>query len=107
MPPLDWGQHIIDDLMEIGPVKSGGMGAVAIEQLDVWAWQQNQGIELDGWTCKEIIKLSRTYAAGLHEFSKPHAKRPWGQDAAENQQLKNAKMSSFFAYLKGREASKR
>jgi len=77
LPPLLAADHVIQILFEVGPVKSGGMGAVALSDLDLLAWQANQALDLTTWECRTIIELSRLYAGCSEEYKSPRAGPPW------------------------------
>ena len=67
MPDIEFGEYILQVLFEIGTVKNGMSGAVPIDNTDILAWQYNSGIELSAWECRQLIHLSRAYAAMSHE----------------------------------------
>lgn len=66
LPPIDAGLHILEALFEIGPCKPAGMGgSVAIDDLDILAWQANQQLSLTPWEARTVRVLSHEYAAML------------------------------------------
>lgn len=54
-----------------------GMGPVSLTEQEVWAWQQNTGIELSAWESRFIRGLSREYLAANHEFEDAEVPVPW------------------------------
>lgn len=53
------------------------VGAVAIDDIDLMAWQSNQGVSLSSWACKTIRHLSHVYADMLRQASSPHCPPPY------------------------------
>lgn len=49
--------------MQVGPTVPAGMGDGPITDLDLFAWQSNQGVRLRGWECQAIRQLSREWCA--------------------------------------------
>ena len=78
MPPIKAGGYLLEVLFEVGPTKPAGMaGQVGIDEIDLMAWQTNQGIGLTGWEARTIRLLSREYASMLVEASDPQCPPPW------------------------------
>lgn len=73
MPPLEFGQYLVDYLFEFGPVKKDG----PIEGPDLVAWQQLLGIEWQPWQSRLLVRLSRAYLAETYAATKRDAKPPW------------------------------
>lgn len=72
MPPVPYGsEYLLEVLFECGPVKQSMSGAVAIDDVDLMAWQNNQAIDLSGWACKTIRNLSHVYADTLRQAISP------------------------------------
>jgi hypothetical protein len=66
LPLIEAGAHILEALFEIGPCKPAGMGgSVAIDDLDMLAWQANQQLSLTPWEARAVRTLSHEYAAML------------------------------------------
>lgn len=78
LPPLAFGAYLIEILFEIGPIKPAGMGvAIGIDEIDVYAWQCNQGVELTSWEARTLRRLSREYAHMLSQASDPACPAPY------------------------------
>lgn len=77
-PKVVNGGYLLEILFEAGPVKIAGMASqVAIDEMDLTAWQMNQQIALSPWECKTIRMLSREYAAMLSEAVNPNCPSPY------------------------------
>lgn len=78
MPHIEAGAHLLEILFEVGPAKSSGMGSqIGIDEIDLVAWQYNQGISLTPWEAKAIRTLSKEYAYMLGQASDAHCPPPW------------------------------
>jgi len=77
MPPVDVGEHLIEILFEVGPIKSTGMATAAINDLDLLAWQLNQETKLSPWECQCIRHLSIEYANAYSDGQKKTAAPPY------------------------------
>ena len=78
MPPVEAGAHLIEILFEVGPTKVAGMGGqVGIDEIDLTAWQYNQGVKLTPWEAKAVRILSKEYAYMLSEASEASCPPPW------------------------------
>lgn len=65
-------------LFDVGPVKAMPMSSpVAIEELDLLAYQANRQITLSPWEAQTIRELSREYAAMLAEASAANCPAPY------------------------------
>lgn len=78
-PPIDAGEHLIEYLFEIGPTLPGAMGEVPITHVELRAWQENVGIDLQSWEAKLLHRLSSEYLGQLHKATDPACKPPFGQ----------------------------
>ena len=52
--------------MEIGPLKDGPMGRVALEWVDLAAYASLTG-PVEPWEARLLLAMSRAYARGQHE----------------------------------------
>jgi hypothetical protein len=78
MPQIEAGAHLLEILFEVGPSKSSGMGAqTGIDEIDLVAWQYNQGISLTPWEAKAVRTLSKEYAHMLGQASDATCPPPW------------------------------
>ena len=98
MPHVEAGAHLLEVLFEVGPAKSSGMGGqVGIDEIDLLAWQQNQGIDLSPWEAKTIRVLSKDYAYMLGQASEANCPPPWVDPSImteeRRQKISNAMLS--------------
>jgi len=78
MPRIEAGAHLLEILFEVGPAKASGMGGqVGIDEIDLVAWQYNQGVNLTPWETKAIRTLSKEYAHMLGQASDATCPPPW------------------------------
>ena len=76
MPPCS-ALHIVGYLFEIGPTASNGMGGTPLSFLEIQAWQDCMGVELDAWECRSLRRLSAEYLNEAQRATKPDCKAPW------------------------------
>jgi hypothetical protein len=86
-------------LFDVGPVKPMPMSApVAIEEIDLLAYQVNRGMSLTPWEAGIIRELSREYAAMLSQASAANCPPPYfspkGLDDERRQKIAQG-MSDF------------
>lgn len=68
LPQISAGAHLLNILFDLGPVKPMAMSSpVAIDEMDLWAWQFNRHVRLRPFETETIRELSRVYAAQLIE----------------------------------------
>lgn len=73
MPPVDWGQYLIDYLWKFGPTKKDWpLGAE-----DLVAWEHLLGIEWEPFESETLIALSKAYLGESHSATKREAPCPW------------------------------
>lgn len=60
MPPNP-APHLVEYLLEVGPMVPAGMGSSAIGWRDISAWRQEVGIYLAPWEARMLRQLSRDY----------------------------------------------
>ena len=78
LPPVHAGHYLMNVLFEVGPVKPMPMSSpVAIDEIDLLAYQINRDIALSGWEAQVIRELSREYAAMLSEASAANCPAPY------------------------------
>jgi hypothetical protein len=73
LPPLGFGGHLVEFLMELGPVKNGA----AIEPQDIPGWEYVLGLEFEPWEMRALIQLSRTYHMEMHKAKEWGAEPPY------------------------------
>jgi hypothetical protein len=73
---LEWGEHLIESLSEIGFASSGMAGAVPISYQEIAAWQQLTNTTMPGYEALQIKQLSKDYCGEYHAANKPHRPKP-------------------------------
>lgn len=98
-PPCE-ALHIIDYLMDAGPMVSGG----ALPHSEIRAWMLNAGVQLCPWELQTIRRLSLVYADTHYQASDPAMPPPYqaeetSKDAREEvaRQVKNSMKAYFMA----------
>lgn len=87
MPPLDWGDHLIGWLFEVGPGNDGK----PITWGEIEAWKNMTGTIVAPFEALALRSLSVDYIGELFSAKSPDRARPHGNKAVENSQsLKNA-----------------
>lgn len=100
LPPVHAGFYLIAILFEAGPVKPMPMSSpVAIDEIDLLAYQANRDIALSPWEVEVIRELSREYAAMLAEASEANCPAPYfsAETMNEERRKKIAQGMSDFA----------
>ena len=78
MPPIEEGAaYLLGYLMDMGPVLSGGMGAVALTYGELDAWCNRMGISLAPWESRFLRRLSSEYASESHKATTQGYQAPW------------------------------
>lgn len=77
LPHVEVGGHLIDYLWEAGPSRQSSMGSVALDWVDIRAWQQCTGACLSSWEAKTLRGLSRVFVAQAGVSADPKAPPPW------------------------------
>jgi hypothetical protein len=66
LPELTKNDYILDLLFDIGLAKSGGMGAVPIDWVDIKSYMDCTGTKLNYYETKKIRELSKVYVSQLN-----------------------------------------
>lgn len=82
MPPLEWGQYLIDHLFEFGPTMAAGMGSGPLTAVEICAWQDLLGIEFEPWEARLLRRLSSEYLSESHAATKRDRPPPYGASPA-------------------------
>lgn len=99
MPPISAGAHLVSIMFDIGPAKPMPMSApVAIDEMDILAWQINRRTRLTPFETGTIRELSRAYASQLVDAAAPNCPPPYfpadGLDDERRRKISEA-MSGF------------
>ena len=94
--------YIIKYLFDVGPVQSGGMGAIPLTCQEIQSWQDQSGIELQPWEFNFIRKLSSDYLIESQKSEKPDYPAPYQPDVTseQNREAVSMKIDNLFAALK-------
>lgn len=91
LPPISDGYHLIEHLMEVGPVASNGMGIVPVSYSELQAWRSGCGHHLDAWEFRLLRDLSAAYCSELQDAESPTAPPPWAPELAPDDRVAVAK----------------
>jgi hypothetical protein len=69
--------HVIDMLMDVGPVENTGMGQIPISWRTLDAWAARAFVRPSAWECRTLRRLSAEYLAELHAAEDPMRPPPW------------------------------
>lgn len=91
--------HMIDWLMEIGPMVSGAMGSAAFGWSDMAHWSEMTGIELDPWEAKTLRRLSLDWVAQVNASREPNCPPPYVENV-RNDDAVTEQFKRMFAAMK-------
>lgn len=106
LPPPGLAAHLVDHLLDVGPVLSAGMGLAPVSYAELAAWQDLIGVPLQPWEARGIRRLSRVYLEQA-EASRAHdCPPPWLPSAtqAERADQVGGKLRSILGARARREA---
>lgn len=83
LPPIDFGEHLVPILFEIGPGMPVGMGNGPLTFGEIDAWCRGMGIDLQPWERRWLRRLSIEYLNEGPKASKQFAPAPWTPDTKE------------------------
>lgn len=98
--------HLIDWLMEIGPLGTGGMGPVPVSWAEIEVWQRVSAIELRPWEARTIRRLSREFLDQMTKSKEPSCPAPYSTGAA-NAASVDAQFKKMFAHFSKAKERKR
>lgn len=90
MPDLVWGRHLVDYLLEVGPVMAAGMGSAPITFTELANWQAQLGLRLSPWEVRTLRRLSLEYNSESQLATKPDREAPFASSDAAR--LRSAKL---------------
>lgn len=99
MFPPNSAPHLVNYLMEIGPVEAAGMDGAPIGWATMRHWQHQMAIELQPWEARLIRRLSAEYLTQSIKARKPDCPAPWGQMTDDDRDAISAKIRSVFGGL--------
>lgn len=100
-PPLEGGEYIINLLKDVGPAISNGMGIVEIPPMYLESYLNVCQLDLSGWECETILKLSKVYVNQHYISSDPNCISPFlAEENLPTREQVNDKLKNFFAAFK-------
>lgn len=97
MPPTPVAAHLIEHLMDAGPVLHTGMGPAPLSWSEIVTWQQATGVDLSPWEAQTLRNLSAEYIAAGHEAEEADAPAPYSPaPTPDNRARVAASVASIF-----------
>ena len=96
LPPVDEAAYLVDYLMEVGPVASGGMAPAAISYSEIAAWAEITSTIISPWDAHMLRYLSRVYVNQYSDSKDIRAQAPW-QDSMPIEDRRAAVVAGFKA----------
>lgn len=84
MPPLEWGDYLVEYLFEVGPTLPTGMGAAPLTPPVIESAQRLLGIEFRPWEARLLLRLSREYLAESLKATEQNCPPPWFDSGAQD-----------------------
>lgn len=100
MIALEWGEHLIDSLSEIGFASSGMAGAIPVSYQEISAWQKLTSTEMPGYEAVQIRQLSKDYCSEYQQADKPHRPKPSEKEDDNRQQVATS-FKAMVSHFKG------
>lgn len=106
MPTIDYGEWLIDVLLEIGPAELKGDYAMSpIAQSEITAYAINYGVEFTPWDVAVLRRMSREYIHSHYAAKDAHCAAPFSP-AIESTPDSRAKVDGFFRGLASRKVKR-
>lgn len=101
MPDVGEAEYLVAHWKDIGIVLSGAMGAAPLTAVELTAWQQGTGADLQPWEFSVLLEMSRAYLAARQEGAKPECPPPYGDPVNEFDRATVAKKvgNAFKAFI--------
>ena len=101
MPPLEGGEHLIDWLLDAGPIEHTAMGPAPITHASIAAWQANQGMSINAWSAQTLRRLSADYVDALRDAKAHDAPAPYiaAERPAEQRKHVARGLAGFFSRI--------
>lgn len=90
LPPVEFGDHLIGWLMEVGPVSSSGMGAVPVSFSELRAWQAVCAHVVSAWEFQTLHSMSVAYVGESVKADSHQAPPPWIAPMDDDKRLRVA-----------------
>lgn len=101
-PPLDEElRYLIRLLWTAGPVLSVGMGAYALTEQELEAFQRNRGLTLQPFEVDFVKRLSQEYATESEHAKKPGRKPPYSELSRIDRAAVARKLDEAMGFARG------
>lgn len=103
MPELVGHAQMLEHFWSVGPVMAGGSGPVPLTHLEIRAWQDNTGNELNAWEATLLRSLSIEYLNEFEAAKSPGALAPFTAPIEVDERVEIAKRvrAQFSAMING------
>lgn len=81
--PPNAAPDLVNTLMEIGPIETAGMGAIALTWSTLGWWQEQNGVALPPWQLRLLRRLSADYLAETTRSAAAGVPSPWAEMTQE------------------------
>lgn len=98
MVELEWGEQLVDSLLEFGPDMPGPAGPVPVSFSEIQAWADMTRTEVPGWEAGLLKRLSKDYCSQYHKSRKPDCPMP---DDKPTQDRRRSVASGFAKMVQG------
>lgn len=98
--PENPAPYLVDWLMEIGPMASGGMGHAPLGWTAIKDWQELVGVELNPWEARTIRLLSRDFVDQMNKSREATCPAPFVTNPKSNDDAVTEQFRQMFAAMK-------
>ncbi|MBF9050635.1 hypothetical protein GTA62_14725 [Roseobacter sp. HKCCD9010] len=99
-PEIESLEHLPEVLLSCGPTKGGGFGPVALDWVDIEAFERLSGVSIGPWGAEAVIAASRAYVAALGEFDQKHTPSPLTEAVVDRKGVNDALKAGFAQMMK-------
>jgi len=101
MVDLEWGEYLIESLLEFGPGVPGGAGPVPAGYAEIQAWASMTRTEVPGWEAILLRQLSTEYCSQYYKSQKPDCPMPDDRPTVEKRKSVASEFAKMVKGLKG------
>lgn len=95
MPDIGWGDHVLADFFECGPVLEAGEGKVPLSYSEIACWAVLTGAEVTPWQANAMQHLSRVYLSQFYAAANPSCPQPWTDGFVDREKVASATKGLF------------
>lgn len=99
--------HMIEWLMEAGPVSANGMGSAPLGWPELAAWQALTGIDLNPWEARTLRRLSHDFHDQMHKAKEPACPAPYSAGARNDEAVTKQFQEMFRRVSANKKAAER